>query len=75
VKAGLCRPGNRSVVPSSKPLFFLATAARRCKSAHQGIGRINLEAEFDSEPFRFAQRAWRRDEQGAAASLAEEPER
>jgi hypothetical protein len=57
VKAGLCRPGNRSVVPSSKPLFFMATAARRCKSAHRGIGRINLEAEFDSEPVRFGSRS------------------
>jgi hypothetical protein len=75
LKAGLCLPGNRSVVPLWKPLFFMATPARRCKSGQRGIGRVNLEAEFDSEPVSVRAACWRRDNQGAAASLAEEPER
>ena len=57
LRAGLCRPGNRSVVPSWKPLFFVATPARRCKSALRGIGRANLEAKFDSEPVRLGSRS------------------
>jgi hypothetical protein len=56
LKGGLCLPGNSSVVPSWKPLFFVATLGGvnlRCGASGESI----LEARFDGEPVRFGSRS------------------